>query len=133
MKRRIEKQRRFFNGGKTLPYSFRIKQLTALKEAIQRNERAIYDALKQDLNKSSHEAYLTEIGILYVEIDFALKHLKDWMRKEKVPAPLTHKGTSNYIIKEPYGVSLIISPWNYPFQLAIGPVIGAIAAGNTIV
>src|SRR5699024_3717670 len=83
--------------------------------------------------KSKQETLTTELGILYTEIDMALKHLKDWMKPEKVPAPLTHKGTKNMIYKEPYGVTLVIAPWNYPLQLALAPVIGALAAGNTVI
>src|SRR5690625_3430920 len=98
-----------------------------------KNESKIYTALKNDLNKSKHEALTTELGILYTEINFCLKHLKDWMKDELVDAPLTHKGTKNYIKHEPYGATLIIAPWNYPIQLALAPVIGAIAAGNTVV
>lgn len=100
---------------------------------LKQNEKAIYHALKQDLNKSSYEALTTELGILYLEIDFAIKHLKDWMKPEKVPTPITHKGSESYILKEPYGVVLIIAPWNYPLQLSLAPAIGAIAAGNTVI
>lgn len=133
MREFIDKQHNFFQSGKTLDYSFRLKQLQTLKKMIQTYERNIYTALKTDLNKSKHEAYTTEIGFLYIEIEFAIKNLKTWMKNEKVDAPLTHKGTQSYIIKEPYGVALIISPWNYPLQLTFGPMIGAIAAGNTVI
>lgn len=133
MKKIIETQRNFFQSGETLDYSFRIEQLNKLKKMIQTYEENINVALKTDLNKSKHEAYTTEIGFLYIEIEFAIKNLKDWIKDEKVAAPITHKGTSSYIMKEPYGVALIISPWNYPFQLSVGPMIGAIAAGNTII
>ncbi|MDY0396502.1 aldehyde dehydrogenase [Virgibacillus halophilus] len=85
------------------------------------------------MNKSRQESLTTEIGFLYAEIDMAAKNLRNWMKSEKVSTPITHKGTANYIVKEPYGVTLVISPWNYPLQLAIAPVIGAIAAGNTTV
>ncbi|HLR64975.1 MAG TPA: aldehyde dehydrogenase [Pseudogracilibacillus sp.] len=133
MEELVLKQEQFFYTGETKSYEFRMKQLKKLREMISANESAIYQALYEDLNKSKHEALTTEIGILYGEIDFALKHLKTWMKDENVPTPLTHKGTSNYIRKEPYGVTLIIAPWNYPIQLAIAPLIGAIAAGNTVV
>lgn len=96
-------------------------------------EGAIYQALKEDLNKSEHEVLTTELGILYTEIDFAIKHLKEWMEPISVNAPMTHKGTKNLIMKEPFGVILIMAPWNYPLQLALAPVIGAIAAGNCVV
>src|SRR5699024_5599581 len=90
-------------------------------------------ALKEDLNKSEHETLTTELGVLYTEIDFVLKNLQRWMEPEKVASPMTHKGTKNYILREPFGVTLVISPWNYPLQLAIAPVIGAIAAGNCVI
>src|SRR5690625_5018112 len=117
----------------TKSYPFRKKQLMKLKQMLEANEDKIYTALKNDLNKSKHEVLTTELGILYTEINFALKHLKKWMELKNVPSPLTHKGAKNYIIYEPYGVTLIISPWNYPLQLAIAPAIGAMAAGNTMI
>lgn len=129
----VNKQRKYYFSGETRSYSFRIEQLKKLRSMLNRYEKDIFRALKADLNKSEHETVTTELGILYTEIDFAIKHLKDWMADEEVPAPLTHKGTKSYITYEPYGVTLIISPWNYPLQLALAPVIGAVAAGNTIV
>jgi len=91
------------------------------------------DALKQDLNKSEVEAYTSEIGILLEEIRFTLKHLAKWMKPKKVKTALTHVGSKGKIVPEPYGVALIIAPWNYPFQLALSPLVGAIAAGNTAI
>jgi aldehyde dehydrogenase (NAD+) len=129
----IEKQREYFFSGATRPYSFRVEQLKKLRSMIKQYEADIFHVLKADLNKSEHEAFTTEIGILYNEIDFMLKHLKDWMKDEEVPAPLTHKGTKSFLTHEPYGVVLNISPWNYPIQLSLMPVIGAIAAGNTVI
>lgn len=133
MKSLIEKQREYFFSGATRPYSFRVEQLKKLRSMIKQYEADIFHVLKADLNKSEHEAFTTEIGILYNEIDFMLKHLKDWMKDEEVPAPLTHKGTKSFLTHEPYGVVLNISPWNYPIQLSLMPVIGAIAAGNTVI
>ncbi|MUK87198.1 aldehyde dehydrogenase family protein [Ornithinibacillus sp. L9] len=129
----VEQQRSFFYSGSTLDYRFRTKQLKALKQMLQRYEQEIYIALKEDLNKSSYEALTTEIGFLHMEIDYTIKHLKEWMELEQADTPITHKGTKNYIQKEPYGVTLVIAPWNYPLHLAIAPTIGAIAAGNTVV
>lgn len=128
----VETQRQFFDYN-ILDYEFRIKQLKKLREMLIHYEEEIYQALREDLNKSRFETLTTELGVLYTEIDFALKHLKDWMKPEKVKTPITHKGTKNYIYKEPYGVTLIISAWNYPLQLAIAPVVGSIAAGNTAI
>ncbi|MBM7552375.1 aldehyde dehydrogenase (NAD+) [Thalassobacillus pellis] len=96
-------------------------------------ESDILDALHRDLNKSEYEAYATEIGFLYGEIDLHRNRLKEWMEPAKVKNPLSHKGSKSYIIKEPYGTALVISPWNYPINLALAPVIGAISAGNTVV
>lgn len=129
----IINQRQFFQNGDTLRESFRRSNLKKLRKMLQDYEKEIYQALKQDLNKSNHETYTTELGFLLVEIDVALKNLKKWMEVEKVETPMTHTGTNSYIHKDPYGVALVISPWNYPLQLAIGPVIAAMAAGNCIV
>lgn len=129
----MEEQKAFFYSGATKSYAFRRKQLQRLKSMLQTYEQDIYQALRQDLNKSQHEVLTTELGILYAEIDFTLKHLKSWMKKQEVDAPFTHMGTQNYVMYEPYGTVLVIAPWNYPIQLAIAPMIGAIAAGNTIV
>ena len=126
----VNNQRSFFMNGNTIEYSIRKEKLQLLKQMLKKYETDIYDALKIDLNKSEHETFTTELGILYTEIDFAIKHLQEWMAPAKVNAPMTHKGTKNFIFKEPYGVCLIISPWNYPLQLALAPLIGAIAAGN---
>ncbi|HLR08190.1 MAG TPA: aldehyde dehydrogenase [Bacillota bacterium] len=129
----VNKQKKFFLTKQTLNATFRKKQLKTLKKMLKTYEERIYQALKKDLNKSKHETLTTELGVVYAEIDFALKHLNEWMSPEKVPAPITHKGTENIIYKEPYGSVLIISAWNYPLQLSIAPAIGAIAAGNCIV
>lgn len=129
----VKNQRTYFNKRETLDYSFRKKQLLKLKNMLKKHEKEIYQALADDLNKSKDETYMTELGFLYVEIDLAIKNLKDWMEVEQVHTPLTHKGSKSYIYKEPYGVTLVIVPWNYPLQLAISPVIGAIAAGNCVI
>ncbi|RLL48140.1 aldehyde dehydrogenase [Oceanobacillus piezotolerans] len=133
IKQIVEDAHTYFRHGNTMTYEFRKKQLEKLKDMLKKNESKFYRALRLDLNKSKHEALMTEIGFLYTEIDFAIKNLRHWMTPEKVTAPMTHKGTKNYIMKEPYGVALIISPWNYPLQLAVAPAIGAIAAGNCVI
>lgn len=126
----VAKQKSFFHSGKTKDISFRMEALQKLRTAIQNYEKDLLQSLKIDLNKSEFEAYTTEIGILLSEIGFTLSNLKSWIKPEKVKTPMTHVGTTGYIYSEPYGVALIIAPWNYPFQLAIAPLIGAIAAGN---
>ncbi len=129
----VENQRTFFINGNTIDYEYRRENLKKLKKMLKDHESEIYYALKQDLNKSKHEAFVTELGFLYSEIDFVVRNLRSWMAAEKVPSPLSHKGSKSYIIQEPYGVVLIISPWNYPLQLALAPAIAALAAGNCVI
>ncbi|TDK60935.1 aldehyde dehydrogenase [Bacillus salipaludis] len=129
----LTKQRTFFQSGKTKEISYRIQALQALGQLIRTNETEIMAALKRDLNKSEFDSYITEIGIVLEEIRFSLRHVKKWAKSRKVKAALAQIGSKSYIYPEPYGVTLIISPWNYPFQLAIAPLIGAIAAGNCAV
>jgi len=126
----IERQREFFNGGKTKDIGFRIDKLKILRKVIIENEKEIMEALKKDLNKSPFESYETEIGLVLEEIKFTIKHLSDWAKPKKVKTPMTQFLSASYVYSEPYGVILIMSPWNYPFQLAIAPLIGSIAAGN---
>lgn len=123
-------QRSFFETHATKTYDFRINQLKKLKKAIDTYENEIIEALRKDLNKPEFEAYATEIGIIYDEINFSINNLSDWMQKQEVNTPLLHFPSESFIVNEPLGVVLIIAPWNYPFQLTIGPLIGAIAAGN---
>lgn len=129
----LTKQRNFFYSGKTKEVAYRIDALTRLKEMIKSNEAELMDALKSDLNKTQFDSYITEIGILLEEIRFTLKQIKAWSQPRRVKSGLAQAGSKSYIYPEPYGVALIISPWNYPFQLAIAPLIGAIAAGNCAV
>lgn len=110
--------------------SVRKEKLRKLKQIILANEPDIYQALADDLGKPVFEAALTEVYFTYAEIDFALKNLGKWMKPKRVPATLSSLSTRNRIIYEPKGVSLIISPWNYPFQLLMAPLVSAIAAGN---
>jgi aldehyde dehydrogenase (NAD+) len=126
----VEKQRAYFLTGKTKELEFRIRALEKLRHVVQSHEVELTGALKADLNKSEFDAYATEIGFILHEIRFVLKHLKSWMKPQKVKTPMTHIGSISMIYPEPYGVTLIIAPWNYPFQLAVAPLIGAIAAGN---
>jgi len=126
----LEAQRRYFERGETLPYEFRRGQLEKLARLLRENESRIDEALAADLGKSPFEAYASEIGFLRSEVGFALKHLTSWMRPERVPSPVTLFPAKSRIEREPRGVVLIISPWNFPLQLALGPWIGALAAGN---
>lgn len=127
----IASQRAFFRTGATRPYAFRKAQLEKLYKAIQSNEQAILDAVKKDLNKSQFEGTFAEVALVLHEISFMIKHLHSWMKPTSVTNPLTHFGSRSKIYREPYGVNLIIAPWNYPFQLALLPLVGAIAGGNT--
>ncbi|WP_231572531.1 aldehyde dehydrogenase [Halobacillus sp. BBL2006] len=129
----VQQQKEWFNEGHTKSYAFRKEQLQRMKKMLNTFEKPIINALKFDLNKSEFESYAAEIAFLKTEIDHHLKHLKQWMAPKKVKTPLTHTGSKNYVYKEPYGTVLIIAPWNYPVQLALAPVIGAIAAGNTVI
>jgi aldehyde dehydrogenase (NAD+) len=126
----IQKQQSFFQTKKTREVSFRIEALQKLRKAIQTNEQLLMDALQADLNKSEFDAYTTEIGIVLEEISFTLKHITSWVKPKKEKTPASHLGSTSLIYSEPYGVALILAPWNYPFQLAVAPLIGAIAAGN---
>lgn len=122
-------QRTFFNSHQTKSKTFRMQQLKKLKDVILDYEERITDALWKDLRKSPEEAYLTEISMVLNEIKFHRRNLKQWMKPEKVPTPLHLQPSKSSVYHEPFGVSLIVSPWNYPFQLLINPLIGAIAAG----
>lgn len=126
-------QKEFFKTGKTKNIDFRIDALKKLKKAIKENEEDFLIALNKDLGKSKFEGYATEIGIVYDEINIHLKNLRYWVRKKKVKSSIIYFPSKNYIYKEPYGVALIIGPFNYPFQLVIAPLIGAISAGNCAV
>ncbi len=126
-------QRNYFREGTTLPIEFRRDSLKRLLEAVTKNESIILEALKEDLNKHTTEAYISEIAIVKGEIKHTLKNLRRWTKVKRVKTPLIHWPSKSYIYSEPYGVVLIMAPWNYPFQLSLTPLIGAIAAGNCAV
>lgn len=126
-------QEMFLRSGITLDVKFRIKQLKRLKEAIKAHDVLIYDALKKDLNKPVFESYVTELGSVYGEIDYMIKHVKDWAKPKRVPTSLAHFYSKSHIYQEPYGRVLIIAPWNFPIQLSFVPLVGAMAAGNCVV
>lgn len=126
----LEAQRRYFRSGATLSFDFRRAQLEKLGRLLRENESRINEALAADLGKPAFESYASEIGFLRSETGFALKHLASWMRPERVPSPITLFPATSRIEREPRGCVLIIAPWNFPLQLALGPWIGALAAGN---
>lgn len=128
-----QKQRDFYQTKKTRGVDFRLLQLKHLKTVLQRNEKELYDALKKDLNKSEEESFLTELSIVYSEIDHHIKCLKKWSRPQKVKTNLLNIPARSEVIYEPYGVALIFGAWNYPVNLTLMPLIGAMSAGNTVV
>ena len=129
----FEEKRAYFESGATRPYSFRKAQLKKLLYAIEVYEEEISQALQMDLHKPDFESFTSEIAFTYMEINHTLKNLKKWMKPDRVSTSLVHFPSRSKVIKEPLGVSMIIGPWNYPFQLQIAPLIGAIAAGNAVV
>ncbi|MBC7411162.1 MAG: aldehyde dehydrogenase [Bacteroidia bacterium] len=129
----INSQTILFNSNFTKPITFRIAQLTKLKALLKNNEKDLYEAIYNDFKKSEFETYATELAILYAEINDALKNIKQWSKRKYVKTNLANLPALSYIIPEPLGVTLVIGAWNYPYQLSFGPVIAAMAAGNTIV
>lgn len=129
----VEEQRKFYLTGKTLEYKFRMKALSRLKKAILQNEEVLFEALASDLNKSKTEAFLCEIGIVLDEIRYHQKNLYKWMKKQTILPSIGQMPGICFRLPEPYGVTLIMAPWNYPVNLCFTPLIGAISAGNTAV
>lgn len=126
----IQSQRTYFNTQATKSIDFRIAMLKTLKQKIKALEQEIFDALEQDLHKSQFESYVAEVALVVTEINIHIKNLKLWSKPKAVPTPLMLLPSCSRVQPEPYGIVLIISPWNYPFQLTILPLVGAIAAGN---
>lgn len=126
----VAAQKLFFKEGTTLPIAFRLRQLKALRELIKQNEGLITQALQQDLGKSAFESYATEIGIVLEELGVFIRKTTKWAQPKSVSNPIAAFPSRSFIHAEPRGVCLIIAPWNYPFQLAIAPLVAAIAAGN---
>ncbi len=129
---RLLNMRRFFESGATKSYAFRRQQLLAFKSAVLKYENEINKALYDDLKKTPEECWVTETGLLMQEVNHALKYLKDWMRPERVGTNLLNLPSTSYLYPSPRGVVLIIGPWNFPLQLLLIPVAGAIAAGNCV-
>ena len=125
----LKKQRLFFATHQTKDVKFRMRQLRLLKENIIKHEKLITAALWNDLHKSYEEAYLTEISVVLLEIEYHLKNMSQWAKPKKVRTPLHLLPSRSRVISEPLGVALIIAPWNYPFQLLMNPLVGAISAG----
>lgn len=133
IKHLVATQRAFFYTGNTIPVQKRILALKKLKDAILRYQSDIELALQKDLGKSAFESYMCEIGMTLSEIDYMLKHIHSYTKEQRVHTPLAQFASRSYRKPSPYGVVLIMSPWNYPFLLTFDPLINAIAAGNTVV
>lgn len=129
----LEAQKAFFQTGATLPVNFRLKQLRKLYHSIKKHEAQIVKALRKDLGKSAFESYMSEIGLVLSEISYMLRHTEKFAERKRVKTPLSQFPASSFTKAIPYGNVLIISPWNYPFLLNLSPLVGAIAAGNTVV
>lgn len=133
IKQIIKSQRAYFQTGATLPIDTRLLALRKLKACILKHEPSIHAALRQDLGKSSFESYMCETGLVLSELSYMLKHTKQFAKEKRVHTPLAQFHSRSFQKPSPYGVTLIMSPWNYPFMLTIEPLIDAIAAGNTAV
>ena len=129
----METQRRFFASGKTFDVEFRIRMLDRLEGAILKYEDDLCQALKADLGKSEDEAYMCEIGLTLSELRYIKKHVRGWSRDRRVLSPIAQFHAKSFTVQEPYGVVLVMSPWNYPVLLTLEPLIGALAAGNCCV
>lgn len=129
----VERQKQFANKGLAKNVPFRIDQLLKLKNVLKKNEGQLNDAIYEDVKKSPFETYLTELSVVYHEIDFAVKHLKKWAKPIKVRSGLASFPARSQIIFEPLGTTLVIGSWNYPCQLVLAPAVAALAAGNTAI
>ncbi|WP_346027459.1 aldehyde dehydrogenase family protein [Arthrobacter parietis] len=125
--------KQYFHTGATRPAEWRREQLQALLQLLTERENALTDALEKDLGKSRTEAFISEVAVVRAETDFALKHLDRWMAPAKVSVPLGLQPAKAWTQPRPLGTVLIIGPWNYPLQLVLAPLVGALAAGNTAV
>ena len=133
IKKIVTHQKRFFNSNSTKEVSLRIKTLKKLKLILKENEDKLYTAIYTDFKKSEFETYLTELSLIYNELNDAIKNLKKWSKQKRVRTNLANFPAKSYIIPDSLGTILIISAWNYPYQLSLIPAISAIAAGNTVV
>ncbi len=128
----LGEQRIYFKNGETKSIKSRIDALKKLKNSILKYEDSIYQSIHDDFRKPRLETYISEIGIVLKEINHVIKNLKKWSRAKRVPTPMEYFPSSSFIYYEPYGLVLIIAPWNYPFQLLMSPLIGALSAGNVV-
>ena len=129
----VDAQRKFFATSKTFDIKFRLEALDKLKASVKKHETDLLEAIHKDLGKSATESYMCEVGLLLEKITYTRKHLRSWARTKRKCTPLTNFHAKSMIVQEPYGVVLIMSPWNYPVLLTLEPLIGALAAGNCAV
>lgn len=129
----VQEQQTYFRSGATLPPAQRRKALQALLAELDRREPQLLQALKQDLNKAPFEGYMTELGMIKEELHFHLRHLDGWCKSRRVPTPISQFPARSIRQPEPYGVTLVMAPWNYPLQLSLVPMIGALSAGNCVI
>ena len=129
----VNQQKSFFNSNSTKEVNFRIETLKKLKLILKKNEDKLYTAIYDDFKKSKFETYITELSLIYNELNDAIRNLKKWSKQKRVRTNLANFPAKSYIIPEPLGTILVISAWNYPYQIALIPAISAIAAGNTVV
>lgn len=133
MQELVTRQRRLFEGGATLSHAARRQALEALERSVRNLRGAIAGALRLDLGKSAFEAGASEIGVVLADLAFARRNLRRWMRPERRRSPLLLQPGRSEVWPEPRGVALVVSPWNYPFQLALSPLVAGLAAGNTVI
>lgn len=129
----VDKQRTFFETGATLAVDGRVRALSKLRKTVVKYESEIYAALKADLGKGMTESYMCEVGFTLSELSYMIKHTGKFAADQRVATPLMHFASKSYMKMSPYGVVLIMSPWNYPFMLTMEPLVDAIAAGNTVI
>lgn len=129
----VERQRTYFRSGATRSAAFRVAMLQKLQAGLRQREEELNAALKADMNKAPSEVYMTETGLVLEELRFHIRHVEGWMRERTVPTPLAQFRARSFVSPEPLGVTLIMAPWNYPVQLCLEPLIGAISAGCTAV
>ena len=129
----VDKQRSYYAAGATLPVERRIEALKKLRQALLRHEQAIAEAIRQDLGKPKEESYMCETGLVISEISYLLRHIRAWAKEKTVATPLAQFASRSYKKPSPYGVTLVMSPWNYPLLLTLDPLADALAAGNTAV
>ena len=129
----VARQRAFFHTGATRPPAVRVAALKRLKDELRQREPQLLAALRADLHKSPFEGYMAELGLCLDELGYLAKHLTRWSRPQRRPTPLAQFCAKSYELAEPYGVVLVMSPWNYPYLLSLEPLFGAVAAGNCVV